>query len=199
MQISRRGERQEGRPARFVSCFNSRENNLPNLENLDISHNEIESLRQLECLRHLRELKADGNRITKLDGLERMDGLVKLSVQGNSIQSVDLEGFRWTRLEMLNISHNRLDSVRGLSSLEALIAVNLDNNALREVDFGSHGMPRLRILRVSGNRLSELKVSVLPNLRTLYADNNSLSVVAKVDRLTRLENLSLRNQSGRAL
>ncbi|KAF6757564.1 hypothetical protein DFP72DRAFT_891521 [Ephemerocybe angulata] len=173
-------------------------NHLPNLENLDISHNEIESLRQLECLRHLRELKADGNRITKLDGLERMDGLVKLSVQGNSIQSVDLEGFRWTRLEMLNISHNRLDSVRGLSSLEALIAVNLDNNALREVDFGSHGMPRLRILRVSGNRLSELKVSVLPNLRTLYADNNSLSVVAKVDRLTRLENLSLRNQSGRA-
>ena len=60
-------------------------------------------------------------------------------------------------------------------------------------------MPRLRILRVSGNRLSELRVSMVPNVRTLYADNNGLNSVAKVDRLTRLENLSLRNQSGRGL
>ena len=60
-------------------------------------------------------------------------------------------------------------------------------------------MAKLRILRISGNRLSELQVSKVPNLRTLYADNNALSALAKVDRLTRLENLSLRNQSGRAL
>ena len=60
-------------------------------------------------------------------------------------------------------------------------------------------MPKLRILRISGNRLSELQVSKVSNLRTLYADNNALSALAKVDRLTRLENLSLRNQSGRAL
>lgn len=46
-------------------------------------------------MRHLRELKADNNKISSLDGLERLDGLVKLSVQGNTIQSVDLEVFRW--------------------------------------------------------------------------------------------------------
>ncbi|KAG2010102.1 protein phosphatase regulatory subunit, variant 3 [Coprinopsis cinerea AmutBmut pab1-1] len=169
---------------------------LLNIENLDISHNEVDSLRQLECLRHLRELKADGNKITSVDGLQRMDGLVKLSLQGNTIQSLDLAQYRWTRLEMLNVSHNRLDSVRGLASLQALIAVNLDNNSLRKVDFGS-GMPRLRILRLSSNKLTELTVSALPNLRTLYADNNSLTNLTKVDRLTKLENLSLRNQSGR--
>lgn len=50
---------------------------------------------ELQCLRHLRELKADGNKLTSLDGLERMDGLVKLSVQGNAIKAVDLEDFRW--------------------------------------------------------------------------------------------------------
>jgi hypothetical protein len=50
---------------------------------------------ELQCLRHLRELKADGNQLTSLDGLERMDGLVKLSVQGNAIRDVDLEEFRW--------------------------------------------------------------------------------------------------------
>ncbi|KAF9485890.1 L domain-like protein [Pholiota conissans] len=171
---------------------------LLNLENLDISHNDVESLRQLECLRHLRELKADGNKIKSLDGLQRMDGLLKLSVQGNKIQNVDCAQYRWTRLEMLNISHNQLDSVQGLSSLHSLIALNMDMNCLGE--FRVHGsLPRLRILRVSGNRLQNLDVGPLPSLRTLYADNNALAGLVKVDRLTKLENLSLRNQSGRGL
>jgi len=90
-------------------------NHLLNLENLDISHNAVDSLRrelyplispvdrvlisifllELESLRHLRELRADKNKITSLDGLERMDGLVKLSLEGNKIQTVDLERYRW--------------------------------------------------------------------------------------------------------
>ncbi|KIP01656.1 hypothetical protein PHLGIDRAFT_112861 [Phlebiopsis gigantea 11061_1 CR5-6] len=170
---------------------------LLNLESLDISRNNIDSLRQLECLRHLRELRADGNMVNSLDGLQKMDGLVKLSLQGNALQgTVDLAPHNWARLEMLNLSHNRLSTVVGLSSLPALIALNLDNNQLAEL--GTDGvMPRLRILRVSGNRLQELNAAPFPSLRTLYADSNSLGPVFKAHRLTRLENLSLRNQSGR--
>jgi Leucine-rich repeat (LRR) protein len=54
------------------------------------------SLAELACLRHLRELKADGNKITNIDGLQRMDGLVKLSLQDNSIRSIDLVQYRWS-------------------------------------------------------------------------------------------------------
>jgi len=50
---------------------------------------------ELECLRHLRELKADHNKIMSLDGLQNMDGLVKLSVQSNLMQSVELGKFKW--------------------------------------------------------------------------------------------------------
>ncbi len=50
---------------------------------------------ELECLRHLRELRADGNMIDSVDGLQKMDGLVKLSLQGNDIQDIDLAGYRW--------------------------------------------------------------------------------------------------------
>jgi Leucine-rich repeat (LRR) protein len=60
-------------------------------------------------------------------------------------------------------------------------------------------MGKLRILRVSGNRLHELRVATIPNIRTLYADNNGLCSLVKVDRLRKLENLSLRNQSGKGL
>ncbi|KAH9480554.1 Septation initiation network scaffold protein cdc11 [Psilocybe cubensis] len=167
---------------------------LLNLENLDISNNEVESLRQLECLRHLRELRADGNKITSADGLQRMDGLVKLSLQGNVIERIDFGQYRWSRLEMLNISHNCLDRMQGLSSLQSLIALNADMNKLGELEV-SGTMGRLRILRVSGNRLKNLDVGRMMNLRTLYADNNGLAGLVKVDRLTKLENLSVRNQS----
>lgn len=71
-----------------------------------------------------------------------------------------------------------------------------DNNRLGELE-PSGTMPKLRILRVSGNRLQQLNAVPFPNLRTLYADNNSLGTIVKAYRLTKLENLSLRNQSGR--
>ncbi|KAJ3973830.1 hypothetical protein EV361DRAFT_897850 [Lentinula raphanica] len=169
---------------------------LLNLENLDISRNEVESLTQLSCLRHLRELKADWNKIGSLEGLERMDGLVKLSVQGNRIRSLDINQYRWTRLEMLNISENRLDHLIGVASLPSLIALNVDNNSLEKFAVDCP-MVRLKILRASGNRITVLDTHFIPNLRTLYMDNNSLTGLTKLDRLAKLENLSLRNQSGK--
>ncbi|KXN88135.1 Septation initiation network scaffold protein cdc11 [Leucoagaricus sp. SymC.cos] len=173
-------------------------NHLHNLENLDISRNDIDSLRQLECLRHLRELKADHNKIKSLDGLQDMDGLVKLSVQDNLMQSIELGAFKWKRLEMLNVSQNRLERITGVETLLSLVALNLDNNCLRTLGVDG-SMPRLRILRLSGNRLRQVDVGAFTNLRTLYADNNSLTNLMKLNRLTKLENLSLRNQSGRGL
>lgn len=54
-----------------------------------------EITKELGCLRHLRELRADGNKITSLDGLHKLDGLTKLSIQGNLIREVDLNLCRW--------------------------------------------------------------------------------------------------------
>ena len=88
---------------------------LLNLESLDISRNNIDSLTrkprsicsvrlcvplavhftELGCLRHLHELRADGNKITSLDGLQHMNTLVKLSLQGNSIDNVDFTQCSW--------------------------------------------------------------------------------------------------------
>ena len=50
---------------------------------------------ELECLRHLRELRADGNRIDSVDGLQKMDGLIKLSLQDNIIREIDLHQYKW--------------------------------------------------------------------------------------------------------
>ncbi|KZV76234.1 L domain-like protein [Peniophora sp. CONT] len=102
------------------------------------------------------------------------------------------------KLEMLNLSHNRLQDLRGLAALKALIVLNLDQNNLSELAVGG-ALARLRVLRVSGNRLQRLSARAFPHVRTLYADNNALPELTDARRLSRLENLSLRNQGGKGL
>ena len=51
---------------------------------------------ELTCLRHLRELRADGNKISQLDGLMKFDGLLKLSLQGNELREIDFSVLKWS-------------------------------------------------------------------------------------------------------
>ena len=50
---------------------------------------------ELECLRHLRELRADHNNIMNIEGIQDMDCLIKLSLIGNKIQRLNLEKVKW--------------------------------------------------------------------------------------------------------
>jgi Leucine-rich repeat (LRR) protein len=50
---------------------------------------------ELDCLKHLRELKADYNAIADLGGILELDGLVKLSMVGNKVDKLDLGVAKW--------------------------------------------------------------------------------------------------------
>lgn len=50
---------------------------------------------ELECLRRLRELRADHNAIRDLTGLTKLENLRKLSLAHNRIEEVDFERCRW--------------------------------------------------------------------------------------------------------
>jgi hypothetical protein len=65
---------------------------LFNLQYLDISYNQIDSLEGLAGLVHLRELRADGNRTSTLNGIEHLDGLLTLSLRSNELEEVSFEG-----------------------------------------------------------------------------------------------------------
>lgn len=167
---------------------------LLNLETLDISNNQIESLTHFAALRRLHTLNADKNQLTSLDGIDRLSSLVNVSLSGNQLRSVHLEQTQWRDLESLNLSHNDLVSVRGLGAMQRLRSLNLDHNRLARVDLGT-SMPKLRVLRVSGNTaLTWLDVLPVRKLRTLYADYCALHSIENLDQLTRLNNLSMRQQ-----
>lgn len=52
------------------------------------------------------------------------------------------------------------------------------------------------MLRASNNRLTEFHASNFAHLRTLYLDSNRLREIYELDKLSKLDNLSLRNQVG---
>ncbi|GMK58491.1 hypothetical protein CspeluHIS016_0505230 [Cutaneotrichosporon spelunceum] len=167
---------------------------LRNLHVLDISRNQLDSVSQLDCLHHLRELVIDNNHIIDLKGIMGIDCLVKLSVAGNEIEVLDLTDARWESLESLDLSRNKIKSIRGLERLKSLTTLKLDANALVALEPAS-SMGNLRVLRVSDNALTSLDVSLFPRLRTLFADNNALPGLTRSGPGGhRIENLSLRSQ-----
>lgn len=66
---------------------------LRNLQYLDVSSNQLARLCGFQHLVHLRSLKADNNEIESLNGLEDLNGLIKLCLRGNRLREVDFENF----------------------------------------------------------------------------------------------------------
>lgn len=174
---------------------------------------------ELGCLKHLRELTADHNRISTLSPLLDMESLVKVSVRGNRIDKLDLGLASWSRLENLEIAENGLGEITGLESLTGLVSLNLgkpisaswlssgrlelmgvvDDNDLSSLTCTAP-LTTLRTLRISRNDLALLDLAHFPKLRTLYADENRLVGLQRGGgSRSRLEALSLRSQRVRGL
>ncbi|KAF2003219.1 hypothetical protein P154DRAFT_460943 [Amniculicola lignicola CBS 123094] len=172
--------------------------NLINLQYLDISGNDIDSLDGLDQLIHLRTLKVDNNKIRSLDGVMNLDGLLELSVVGNQIESVDFEGAELKSLHELNLSGNRLLEVRNLHQLPQLQHLNLDDNCIEELPLSDDSRGRcslLRSLQLCRNGMMVLEVDqYFPNLESLYVDGNSLTNVSGLEHLRHLRTFSAREQ-----
>jgi Leucine-rich repeat (LRR) protein len=184
----------------FVRQLNARSNqlisltswaHLMHLQYLDISNNNLESLDGLGHLIHLRELRVDNNRIRKLDGIADLDGLITLSARNNIIREVNFEHFRFGRVVELDVSGNQICSIKGLESMVSLRTLNINKNPFSEPFEVAATMPRLKHLSLRSCGLMTLDVSHFTNLRTLEVDNNSLTAIAGLDDLKKLDLLSM--------
>lgn len=114
-----------------------------------------------------------------------------------------------TSLEALDLSHNCVERVCSVDRLSAILQVNLgvyiffgfadhlsyrlDYNCLREFQ-PSATMASLRVLRLSHNRLQTFDADSFPELRTLWLDENHLRGIRHARRMSKLENMSIREQ-----
>ncbi|KAJ1796920.1 Leucine-rich repeat protein [Coemansia sp. RSA 2399] len=154
---------------------------LPHLEEIDLSSNEISDIHVFSGLRHLRVLDLSRNRIESLAPLRGCRRLLHLALRDNSLSVLDLDASETPLLSTLDVCNNRLRVVpASIGELKHLVKANMVRNDLECIEF--HGPPAesIRELRLSENPLVvrrdggvvDVRVwsAKFPSLRTLYLD-----------------------------
>ena len=67
----------------------------------------------------------DNNKLTSLDGIMDLDGLLKISAKNNDISGLDFTGSKLSRLEVLACEKNCIGWIEGLEDLSSLMSLHL--------------------------------------------------------------------------
>ncbi|KAJ2233907.1 hypothetical protein GGF40_001527 [Coemansia sp. RSA 1286] len=163
---------------------------LPHLEEIDLSANEIGDISVFSGLRHLRILELNRNRIESLHGLRGCRRLLQLGLRDNIVTNFDLDAIEAPLLASLDLFNNRLRVITAsIADFTHLSRVNMVKNDLEQVEL--HGAPAeaVRELRLSENPLLMRSNSGVvevgnwqakyPNLKTLYLDICNIRQLAR--------------------
>jgi Leucine-rich repeat (LRR) protein len=136
---------------------------------LDIQHNQLSSLPNLEACTRLQELLADNNQLESLLGIEHCTQLSRLSAENNRLTSLpNLEAC--TRLQELYLSHNQLKSLVGIATCIHLLWLKAPHNQLTRLPPFVKGMQLLQ-LSLDHNPLRSCKeVHVCKELKIFHVD-----------------------------
>lgn len=114
---------------------------MPKIEFLDLSHNDVPLVENLQHLYNLIHLDLSYNKLTTLEGIHTKIGNIKT----------------------LNLAGNHLEKLCGLSKLYSLVNLDLSNNKVEQIDEIKNigGLPCLEKVVLSNNPLS-----IIPDYRT---------------------------------
>jgi Leucine-rich repeat (LRR) protein len=136
---------------------------------LNVSGNDLTSLRGIKSFTSLQELDCSFNALTVLD-LTGLDNLKSLDCNVNKLTTLNLTSLN--NLESVTCNRNELTSINvtGLSKLQSL---GCGTNKLPSLDLT--GLSSLQWLFCDNNLLKELDVTSLGTLETLWCYNNQLA------------------------
>ncbi|KAM3920127.1 leucine-rich repeat-containing protein 9 [Leptodactylus fuscus] len=143
---------------------------FPNLTNLTLVGQSIETICDLKCCPLLEELWITECQLSKIEGLQDCQHLKKLFLYHNSITTIEgLENLK--KLEVVWLNDNEIEVVEGLDTLQNLKELNLAGNLIDSIGNCLDPNIHLERLNLSGNKLSSFKeitnLSRLPNLKDL--------------------------------
>ncbi|XP_037494658.1 receptor-like protein 13 [Jatropha curcas] len=186
-------------------------NGFPSLKHLDLSYNSLKGIfhmKELDDLSNLEELDLSGNQIIKFEVKEDTRGLSKLSkltldnMTTNGRSSLLLQSLgAFPYLKILSLKENDFkgkifaQESHNMNSLEEL---RLDYSSLREISLQSLGaLPSLKFLSLCFLE-STLPAQGLPNFKNLEIlhmnySSSSIDILQVIAKMTSLKALSLRN------
>ena len=169
---------------------------LRNLQYVNLASNGLTNLEGFSNLIHLRDINADSNNITNIDGILDLDGLLSISLKKNKLKSIDFGSAQLRRLSHVNLDGNEINSLLGLRSLPMLSDLSLSFNALTSWPTDACCESNsLQNLYLDNNQLSSVDISQILCLRSLSANNNSLSSIEGIETHGTIQRLYLSNQS----
>ena len=141
-------------------------------DSLNIADGEPITAADLEMLTHL---KAERDRIVRLDGIEHAANLVALNVNGNAIGDLGPLA-ALSELKRLHLGHNGITDISPISGLTHLQHLHLHNNAISDINPPARDWFNLATLNLARNRVADLSpLAGLGKLTRLTVRGNPLS------------------------
>ncbi len=163
-----------------------------NLMYLDLSHNNITDIKQLENYKNLTRLSLSLNSITDINSIATIINLTSLSLIGNQIS--DIKSIKnLTNLESLRISNNQIPDISPIKNLTNLKSLWINHNQISDIK-SIKNLAKIKSLTVNHNQISDISsLKNLTNLESLRINHNQISDISSLKNLTNLTTLNLRD------
>lgn len=202
-----------------IKHISSNVNKLVNLQNLDLSFNNIKHIKNIDNLVNLENLYFVQNKISKIENLSTLTKLKSLELGGNRISELTEGCFNglgnleeiWLgknaiprlinlnplkSLKILSIQGNKLKKIEGLEELTNLEELYLSNNFISKIE-GLEKNVKLSILDITSNKIEKLdNLGHLTELTDIWASFNKINqnfedLGEELKPLTKLETIYL--------
>ena len=152
-----------------------------NLEELNLSGNQITNLLSLSGLINLERLNLSDNQIEDLNHLRNLKDLQNLNLEDNPIYLDDIEALQPYLPSNCEIIHNaplRFITIKGVQYRTNLTSLNLNNSELTDDDITALAeMMNLRYLNLNGNQIGDVtSLQEVTSLELLNLSNNPLNL-----------------------
>lgn len=137
---------------------------LQNLQELDLSYNQISSIKNLDKLSTLKVIQLHKNNIKEISWLDKLLYLQSLNLGYNQItKTIWLE--KLINLHELQLQHNQINDISWLSNLKDLSSLKLEFNQISDENQLSiiENMKNLKRISLGYNKLPEDKIIQLQN------------------------------------
>ena len=108
------------------------------ITHLNLSHNKIEKIENLNALKYLKSLDLSFNNISRVEGLDANVNLSILNLENNKIQSVENFPSTLTKLSSLILNENQISSFKGLEVCVSLKTLQIKNNRIGAINEVNH-------------------------------------------------------------
>ena len=157
---------------------------------LNLSDNNIESIRGFENFNELLYLNLYKNSLKVVNGLQALFNLEILIISNNKI--VKLNEIPTPKLKMLNLSHNCITKIKGFEKLKNLEELYLTGNQIKEMN-AIDNLKSLKTLKIDFNALTEVDFQVLSNCNIIHLDlrNNWINKYRNLEVMKEIKHLNL--------